>query len=265
MADIPTTQRAYTLRLRGESKDEQTWRDFLWQTHVAVNRGAKAFGDWLLTLRGGLCHTLADAKIPVAKNKPDREPTDAERRHRRIILALSWLSVESHERDCDAPTRFFVLDGADGKPQTVAALRQILVARGVGESEIGDWVRDCGNSLKAAVRDSAVWVNRSQAFDEKVQKVGPSLTRAEIWDVFDRFFENADSYLGTSDSPVDDTEKPNGEAGESGDNEAKPAADDKAKDLVIKAGGWLSNRCGVEDGGADFASLSASCHTWLDR
>lgn len=255
MAEIPVTQRAYTLRLRGESKDDQTWRDVLWQTHVAVNRGAKAFGDWLLTLRGGLCHTLADEKIPVAKNKPDRDPTEAERRHRRIILALSWLSVESHERESDAPTRFFVLDGSDEKPQTVAALRQILIARGVNESEIGDWVRDCGDSLKAAVRDSAVWVNRSQAFDEKVQQVGPSLTRAEIWDVFDRFFGNADSYLGTSDAPVDDAAKSEGEEGERGDDEAKPAADDKAKDLVIKAGGWLSNRFGKGEG-ADFSAVA---------
>ena len=94
MPELPTTQRAYTLRLRGESKDDQTWRDVLWQTHVAVNRGAKAFGDWLLTLRGGLCHTLADEKIPVGKEKPDRNPTEAERRHRRIILALSWLSSQ---------------------------------------------------------------------------------------------------------------------------------------------------------------------------
>ena len=46
------TQRAYTLRLRGAGPQDQSWRDALWATHEAVNKGAKAFGDWLLTLRG---------------------------------------------------------------------------------------------------------------------------------------------------------------------------------------------------------------------
>ena len=59
-----------------------------------MNKGAKAFGDWLLTLRGGLSHELADAKVIAGKGKPDRGPTDEERRNRRILLALSWLSVE---------------------------------------------------------------------------------------------------------------------------------------------------------------------------
>ena len=36
----------------------------------------------------------------------------------------------------------------------------------------------------------------------------------------------------------------------------QPAADDKAKDLVIKAGGWLSNRFG-EGEGADFSAIAA--------
>ncbi len=251
MPDLPTTQRAYTLRLRGASPDDQSWRETLWKTHVAVNRGAKAFGDWLLTLRGGLCHTLADAKVPVGKGKPDREPTDAERRHRRIILALSWLSVESHETEHDAPVAHFVLV-RDGVPQTVEALRTILKDRGVAESEIGDWLRDCGDSLKASIRERAVWVNRSSAFNATVKRVGSSLNRTEIWDVFDRFFGDADSYLCTADAPVDENEKAHKEDGEA---DAKPATDDKAKDLVIKAGGWLSNRFG-EGEGADFTAIA---------
>jgi hypothetical protein len=60
MPQLPTTQRAYTLRLRGINPTDTAWRDALWATHEAVNQGAKVFGDWLLTLRGGLCHTLAD-------------------------------------------------------------------------------------------------------------------------------------------------------------------------------------------------------------
>ena len=263
MPTLPTTQRAYTLRLRGASTDDQTWREVLWQTHVAVNRGAKAFGDWLLTLRGGLCHALADAKISVGKGKPDRPPIEAERRHRRIMLALSWLSVESHETERDAPVAHFVFVN-DDVPQSaearqtklVDALRTILADRGVDESEIADWVHDCGDSFRASIREKAVWVNRSRAFDAAVQHVGPSLNRTEIWDVFDRFFGEADAYLGTADAPADEDEKAKAEASEGSDDQSKPATDDKAKDLVIKAGGWLSNRFG-EGEGADFTEIAA--------
>jgi hypothetical protein len=47
---VETTQRAYTLRLKGAPEA----MDALWKTHEAVNKGVKAFGEWLLTLRGGL-------------------------------------------------------------------------------------------------------------------------------------------------------------------------------------------------------------------
>lgn len=271
MADPPTTQRAYTLRLRGETPADQSWRDWLWQTHVAVNRGAKAFGDWLLTLRGGLCHTLADARIPVGKGKPDREPTAAERRHRRIMLALSWLSVESHETDKpqrDVPAEYIVAT-KDGVPQTIEALQQILANRGCDASEILDWVRDCGDSLKARIRENAVWVNRSRAFDGAVQRVGPSLTRTEIWDVFERFFGDADSYLGTADAPVTEEETSDSKAQEAGEpedssnSEGRSNSEDKAKVLIQKAGGWLSNRY-KEEGGADFASIAVVYKTLAD-
>ena len=62
-AKLPVTQRAYTLRLRGADPSDTSWRKALWQTHEGVNKGAKAFGDWLLTLRGGLDRTLADTKV----------------------------------------------------------------------------------------------------------------------------------------------------------------------------------------------------------
>ncbi len=59
MADkLPVTQRAYTLRLGGTDKSDLSWQDKLWKTHEAINKGAKAFGEWLLTLRGGLDHAL---------------------------------------------------------------------------------------------------------------------------------------------------------------------------------------------------------------
>ena len=88
-----TTQRAYTLRLQGQNPKDASWREALWKTHEAVNRGAKAFGDWLLTLRGGLDHSLAD------------DPPEKQRKQRRILLALSWLTVESEN---GAPPEYIV-------------------------------------------------------------------------------------------------------------------------------------------------------------
>jgi len=74
-----------------------------WRTHEAVNQGVRTFGNWLLTLRGGISHGLASE--PVKTRKGDRLPTDAERRDRRLLLALSWLSVESED---GVPVRYGV-------------------------------------------------------------------------------------------------------------------------------------------------------------
>src|SRR6266478_3058844 len=139
---IPATQRAYTLRLSGVNKLDTSWRDWLWRTHDSVNQGAKVFGDWLLTLRGGLCHTLADGD---ANSRNDR----------RIILALSWLSVESA---AGAPDEFLVPHAEDHKTgerrdwRIIEALRDLLRLRGLRQQEIDEWLSDCGASLQAAIR-----------------------------------------------------------------------------------------------------------------
>src|ERR1022692_5031589 len=81
---MPTkTQRAYTLRLSGNATNRELVPDLLWRTHEAVNRGVRTFGDWLLTLRGGMTHELANE--PVATRKGDLPPTDAERQDRRLL------------------------------------------------------------------------------------------------------------------------------------------------------------------------------------
>jgi hypothetical protein len=145
----PVTQRAYTLRLEGSDPNDSSWRDCLWKTHEAVNKGARVFGEWLLTLRGGLDHALADTK------------------ERRILLALSWLSVES---ELGAPKRYIIASGKDAAEdrngKVVAALEEILRSRNLADNEISEWKKDCSASLSAAIRDDAVWVNRSRAFDE---------------------------------------------------------------------------------------------------
>jgi hypothetical protein len=254
-AAVPVTQRAYTLRLRGATPQDEAWRENLWRTHEAVNRGAKAFGDWLLTLRGGLPHKLADAKIPQRKGKPDRDPTHTERKGRRILLALSWLSVESEK---GAPDTYVVphdLDKQSGTRsnwKTVDALKKILKARGLGKNEVKAWVQDCTASLSAAIRDDAVWVNRSKAFDVAAKRIGSSLTRTEVWDMLERFLGAPAAYL----APLGDAE--GDEAG---------TAEQRAKDLVQKAGQWLSSRFGTGKG-ADFGAIGkvyAAIERWARK
>jgi len=253
-AKPPVTQRAYTLRLRGAGPSDISWRKALWQTHEAVNKGAKAFGDWLLTLRGGLDHTLADAKVKGEKGNPDRDPTDEKRKARRILLALSWLSVESK---LGAPAGFIIASGTeaaeDRNGKVVAALEEILKSRNLAENEIDEWKNDCSASLTAAIRDDAVWVNRSRAFDDAVESVGCSLTREEAWDMLERFFGSRDAYL----APAKVTE----------DESSEEEQEEKAKDLVQKAGQWLSSRFGTGKG-ADFSRMAAvygKIAAWADN
>lgn len=262
----PVTQRAYTLRLRGADPSDTSWRKALWQTHEGVNKGAKAFGDWLLTLRGGLDHALADAKVKGRKEKPDRDPTDEERKARRILLTLSWLSVESKLWDPEdyivasgketkvisqlaqhplAPEDYIIASGTeaskDRNKKVLAAFEEILKSRNLGDDEIDKWKKDCEASLSAAIRDDAVWVNRSKAFDEAVKSIGSSLTREEVWDMLERFFGSREAYLAPAKGSED----------ESSDTEQE----DKAKDLVQKAGQWLSSRFGTGKG-ADFCRMA---------
>ncbi len=186
----PTTQRAYTLRLHVADLCDTSWRDALWATHEAINKGAKVFGDWLLTLRGGLDYRLANAKVTVGKGKPDRDPTQEERRNRRILLALSWLSVEDEHGAPSGELR--VATGRDQpterRKKVIQALHDILRRRGVPPSDIGGpaknsedqpgtWVGDCAPSLSAAIREDAVWVNRSALFEKRCSTL-PNLDRA---------------------------------------------------------------------------------------
>jgi len=235
---LPATQRAYTLRLRGADPDDESWREALWRTHEAVNKGAKAFGDWLLTLRGGLSHELADE--PVKAKGGRRQPSADEKRDRRIVLALSWLSVESER---GAPQQFIVASGKDNDKQRqhklVKALRDILQKRGVGKAELDEWVKACEGPLGAAIREDAVWVNRSAAFDQAVKRIGKSLSRDQVWDLLERFFGSKNAYL----APIVLKD------------EAEPS--EKAKDLVQKAGQWLSSRFG-KGKGAKFEVLSGA-------
>lgn len=260
----PITQRAYTLRLSrapGEcaachNDACDCWQAAIWATHEAVNNGAKAFGDWLLTLRGGLCHTLADMEVPAKGETPARKPTDEERRDRRVLLALSWLSVED-ERRAPQENGLRVATGRDTGNQrgeaVKAALRKILQNRGVKEKEIGVWLSDCGPSLEARIREDAVWINRSAYFDKAVERVGNTLTREVVWDFLEPFFGTREAYFAGLRNSSE-------EEGESTRDE------EEAKDLVQKAGQWLSSRFGTGKG-ADFSGMAAAydkMKTWAE-
>jgi len=231
----PVTQRAYTLRLRGTDLNDQSWRDALWKTHEAINKGAKAFGDRLLTLRGGLDHSLVDTKVKGGKGNPDRDPTDEERKTRRILLALSWLSVESK---LGAPENFIVASGEesaqDRNNKVIAALEEILKSRGVAENEIDQWKKDCSASLSAAIREDAVWVNRSKAFDcicgNEDKKKAREDAQTLLW------FLLTDDYLAIPKKPV--------KASETTvlDDKKEETGDDSSGELIVKSGKGAGKR-----------------------
>lgn len=241
---LPTTQRAYTLRLRGIDESDCSWRDALWATHEAVNKGAKTFGDWLLTLRGGLGHKLADEPVKEKADKT-RPPTQAERRDRRILLALSWLSVEDAH---GAPRDESLIvargtDSADCRARKLGdALAGILQARGVVDSELGDpnkkpedqagtWLGDCMPSLSAAIREDAVWVNRSAAFDGFAIRTCGQVDRDYAARTVLGFLELKGPYFELPSLSDDES------AANVGRGEEKP--------LVNEATGWLCDNWGA--------------------
>lgn len=92
---------------------------------------------WLLTLRGGINHTLADTKVKDKEGEPDRDPTDEERKGWRILLALSWLSVESR---LGVPETYIIATGEDAAEErngkVIAALEEILKKRDLRKTKL---------------------------------------------------------------------------------------------------------------------------------
>lgn len=178
-ANTSEVQRAYTLKLRGRDNKDDSWRDSLWKTHMAINDGAKAFGDWLLTIRGGLDYKIADGTGKDAKSEDERKA-------RRILLTLSWLSVESKR---GAPEDYIVVTGGDRaedrEKRLERSLREILEKQGAKEEIIESWIGDCKGSLRAEIRKDAVWVNRSCMFERTMTG---KVSRNEAMEIISRFF-----------------------------------------------------------------------------
>jgi hypothetical protein len=260
------TQRAYTLRLRCRSgkcaacgKDDcrKCWSRALWETHKAVNAGANVFGEWLLTLRGGLDHKLAETA------------NHQQRKLRRVLLALSWLSVED-ERGAPASDDLIVAygdkcerarDNQESRNRKVeAALRQILAETTDDANEINAWVADCEGSFKVAIREDAVRVNRRACFDRENQRLDGALTDDAVWDLLKPVFRSPQKMLApaalgededqtravgrkpTSDRAATDRAKAAPNDGRHGSEAEDTAA---AKDFVIQAGHWVSSRWGT--------------------
>ena len=255
-----TTQRAYTLRLRPVDAKDDRWREQLWQTHKTVNRGARVFGDFLLTLRGGLSHELAATEDGAQRRQrgkgPEQGNADVEtrRKYQRRLLALSWLSVESEE---GAPSEYKLGD----QESPVGALRDILSKRGLSGAEIEYWVADCQPTLEATIRDDACWVNRAEAFEHYEEAVG-GCTEEEVWDFLAFFLGTPSRYTAplaplpgsTKHSEGEDEEDPRQVSQDPGKTRARDP-DQGPKDLVQKAGQWLSARFGTGKG-ADFTRIA---------
>lgn len=198
MAKKPkTTTRSYTLGLLSTS-DASDWLPLwsrLFQTHHAVCRGAREYGEFYLNLRGGLAASLADCA-----DEPDAERRRLLQRGARRMLALGWFSVESvrgaehhphrvRERVCAAcnslpkpscehghPDKVSELKPGQSLPPDLAQrlLREILTTHKsvIEEAALAEWASDCVLALTAHIRPDAVIVNRAAVFAEWQKSVG---------------------------------------------------------------------------------------------
>jgi len=200
--EINPTPRAYTLRLSGTGD----WRDRVWATHTVVNRGVSVWGDWLLTLRGGLPASLAH-------DHPER----------RVLLALSWMTVERSASHLPDSCR--IVRGDELEPTRVQRvmerLRQVLVRQQV--YDVAAWEVACKPAITARIREDAWWIDRSECF-VALQGSTPGLTPEWAQNTVFELLGDCETYF----------ELPNPES----------AAASDAKDFVQKAGGWLSRNWG---------------------
>ncbi len=142
---MPTTQRAYTLRLTGTPDAMRA----LWATHAMFNRATAAFADLLLTIRAGL--------------PPQACESAEDKRFARCLLALCWLTVESDQAEDHHRLE---------RGNVVSALRDELLLSGLDGPTADEWLADCRPSLEAAIGDNRCWVNRRRKFKELHTELG---------------------------------------------------------------------------------------------
>jgi len=257
----PTT-RAYTVRLTGD--DTTDWRAKLWKTHCTANRTVQVWGDWLLTLRGGLpatiiddptLHPVTDDAVAAMVKANNGTTVAAEALHElqqqrsqrlRVVLAVSWLSVEVGQED-DVPARFVVARSTDAlQVRTAAVLRrfaEILQRKHVPETERGAWITACTPTLTARIRDEACWVDRSAAFSRLSLEFNDQLNSSWAESTFMGLIGGSTDYFASVDL------------------ETGSAAD--GKDFVIKAGNWLSANWGSGEK-SDAGSIAGKLRQLVD-
>ncbi|MBI4803157.1 MAG: type V CRISPR-associated protein Cas12b [Elusimicrobia bacterium] len=200
-APFGTTQRAYTMRLAPTKDSPGDWKEKLWKTHKAVNEGAQFFGDWVLTLRGGLA--AEGALTPEEKR----------------LLALCWFCVESEEKHTE---KFRVphpdKGGTDGRHVDVSEMKkaflECLKKKGISNGESDGWWNDCKDALTARIRDDSVWVRRWKMYEEMPSKPD----QGEIEGILSKFLGK--DFL--KPSKVDDSQK-----NESSDSATRNEGEDK--------------------------------------
>lgn len=230
-----SVRRSFTAEIDCRKRSDATWKDDLWKTHELVNRGAAAFADWILTLKGGISHELANFREDVDPRVAEKPISRDQLKQRRIVCSRSWLSVESK---AGAPQEYVVensedLTSPDRKAwKTVECLRSILQKRGVAALEIEDWINDCSKELLAAIRPDSVWVNRSEMYDQNVASI-PNLNRRELWDVLHWVYDKPEEYFR-----IKALEQ----------NEAGGTSKDVESAAMLRVSGWISERFGVRPG-----------------
>lgn len=151
---------------------------------------------WRQMRRGGMPHQGADSA------------------EKRISLVEGWLNVESREH---VPAQYIAAEAEKGG--AVAALRAVLVKKGLTAGEMDIWLKDCGpalHALEARLLPGQVLANHSDWFEDlfsqqlaaaktKDPDVDADTLRAsllseemgpeDIWDVLGRFFKDEKTYF----------------------------------------------------------------------
>src|SRR5690606_30784096 len=110
---------------------------------------------------------------------------------------------------------------SDRADQVLRTFGEILASQGIDDAE--SWLEACEPTLKARIRDDAVWVNRHAAFTELTESCPGLAVEWARRTLFDFLGGEADYFHMPDDDAI------------------APA---ETKDFVQKAGGWLSRNWG---------------------
>ncbi|MCS7042933.1 MAG: type V CRISPR-associated protein Cas12b [Arcobacter sp.] len=195
----------------------QGWDEALRHTHEEFNLAVRFWSDLLLTACGGFQPAAATGA---------GDGTEGEQRFRRILLALSWLRVESRTPENE---RYRV-----PSEKLAETLQEILRTRGADSRSIGQWTCDCHEIFHSAIREDACWVNRARKFDDLVAELPDGAREAILEDAVFRFVPEGKYWALENQQSID-----------------------QKADYIKPARELVSNRLGMGRG-KDFASIAAA-------